>query len=105
MPRGFLCAGMPVCRALSASFVPADFHNLCPRCYWHGTPHVVLPVPGGEGCLFQNGGCLLLMGSQPPLGGVGLGHEWVGGFEGGDYIAKGARQIFPVIFSLLLVSR
>ena len=88
MPRGFLCAWMPVCRALSASFVPADFHNLCPRCYWHGTPHVVLPVPcppppfskwwvppshgipappGGSGCGLVPVNCSAMSGNRRPF--------------------------------------
>ena len=49
-------------------------------------------------CLFQNVGCLLLMGS-PSLD-LRLGQQWVGGFAGKGYMpgAKGARNFFPYIF-------
>ena len=61
---------------------------------------------GGGGCLFQNGGSLLLMGPRRPTG-WGVGQEWVGGFEGKGYIpgAEGAGHFLSVIVSFVLVSR
>ena len=53
------------------------------------------PMAGGGGvlhaCLFQNGGCLLLMGH---------GSEWVGGFEGKRYIPGAGACLFRLYFPL-----
>ena len=56
------------------------------------------PAPGGGGgCLFQNGGCPLLMG--PTKGGlVALRGRAI-------FLAPKAPEIFPLIFSFVLVSR
>ena len=59
----------------AAVIVPDQAFSLCLAC---------LPPGGGGACLFQNGGCLLLMGT-PPLGGWGVGQEWVGGLQGKGY--------------------
>ena len=45
-------------------------------------------------CLFQNSGCLLLI--PPPPRRLGVGQEWVGGFEGKGYM-RYFLYIFPCV--------
>ena len=70
------------------------------------SPAGAYPIPrGGGACLFQNGGCLLLIPPLPFPPRVGVGQEWVGGFEVKGYSwCRRRGKIFSFIISFMLVS-